>query len=84
MERICYRGIRECAEAMGISERTPKNLCKSDPTFPVIKTGPRNSLCLYPVKQIEEWMATRAGNRVIVNPAFDGEGMPEPVSQMNG
>ena len=44
----------------------------------MIKTGPRNSLCLYPVKQIEEWMAKRAGNRVIVNPAFDGEGMPEP------
>ena len=78
MERICYRGINECAEALGITKRTLQRLCKDDPTFPVIKTGPRNSLCLFPVKQIEEWMATRAGNRVIVNPAFDAEGLPEP------
>lgn len=60
MERICYRGVKECADALGVSERTVKTLCKNDPTFPVVKTGPRNSLCLFPVKQIEEWMATRA------------------------
>ena len=78
MERICYRGINECAEALGITKHTLIRLMKNDPTFPVIRTGPRNCLSLFPVKQIEEWMATRVGNRIVVNPAFDVEGAPEP------
>lgn len=65
MGRICYRGVRECAEALGISESTLKKLHKNDPTFPVIKTGPRNSLCLYPVEQVKEWAVTHAGNKLI-------------------
>ena len=67
MERICYRGFNECAEAMGITKRTLVRLCKDDPTFPVIKTGPRNNLCLFPVKQIEGWMANRAVGREAVS-----------------
>lgn len=60
MEKVCYRGVRECADAMGVSRDTLMKIVKNDPTFPVVKTGPRNSLCLFPVKQIEEWMASRS------------------------
>lgn len=82
MERICYRGINECAEAMGITKHTLIRLMKNDPTFPVIRTGPRNCLSLFPVKQIEEWMATRAGGRVVVvDPALDELGKPEPAEE---
>lgn len=63
MERICYRGVRECAEALGISERTLKNLYKNDLTFPVVKTGPRNNIYLFPVEQIKAWMTSRINGR---------------------
>lgn len=71
MERICYRGARECAEALGVTRDTLVKIVKNDPTFPVIKTGPRNSLCLYPVDQIKEWMAMRTGGRLVIDPALD-------------
>ncbi len=81
MERVCYRGARECAEALGVSRDTLMKIVKNDPTFPVIKTGPNNSLRLFPVKQIEDWMATRAGGRMVVDPALDELGKPEPAEE---
>ena len=65
MERMCYRGVRECAEALGVSRDTLVKISKNDPTFPVVKTGPRNCLYLFPVKQIEAWMAAQTANRAI-------------------
>ena len=71
MERICYRGVRECAEALGVSRDTLTKIVKNDPGFPVIKTGPRNSVRLFPVREIERWAATRAGGCFGIDHALD-------------
>lgn len=81
VEKVCYRGLRECAEALGISRDTLTKIVKNDPSFPVIKTGPNNSIRLFPVQRISEWVATQAGSRVIVDPAFDDEDYPEPTAE---
>lgn len=59
MERICYRGMSECAEALGISRHTLYRIMKDDPTFPVIKTGPNNSIRLFPINEIKKWVLDR-------------------------
>ena len=59
IERACYRGMYECAEALGISRFTLLKILKNDPTFPVIKTGPNNSIRLFPIDQIKEWISNK-------------------------
>lgn len=71
MERLCYRGVKEAAAALGMSKNTFMRLYKNDPTFPVIHTGPRNSLCLFPVKEIRDWMAAQAANNKAVSVASE-------------
>lgn len=65
---LCYRGVNECAKALGISPRTLKQLYAQDHSFPYVKIGKRekNGLCLFPVREIEKWLhdkatATRGG-----------------------
>ena len=60
IDKVCYRGMQECADAMGISKDTLIKIVKNDPGFPIIITGPRNSIRLFPIKQIEEWLRRRS------------------------
>lgn len=53
MENMCIKGIRNLAQALGVSTRTAMALTKR-PDFPTARIG---NLIVVPVAALNEWLA---------------------------